>query len=116
IEGTPPGIEERGGAQQDRLGELLEVEGGGDGQADVVEGLQLDSPVVDLEVLILELPPQAAALGGGGEEERQRMAAGGGDGRLERQEAARQGQRPRRRLGGVELLGEVCLPRRQLEL
>lgn len=62
VERTAAGIEQRHGAQQHALGQLLQIEGRRDRQPHVVEGLELDSPVVVGEPLLLQAASQSVDL------------------------------------------------------
>ena len=93
VEGAAAGVEQRHGAQQDLLREAVEVEGRGHRQPHVVEGLELDHPVVDLELLLLELLLQPAALERRGEQQGQRIVGRrliGATGRGEEEPPARE--------------------------
>src|SRR6185295_13295683 len=77
VESAAPRVEQRDSLQQDQLGEPVEIQGRGHREAHVVEGLQLDHPVVHLELLLFQVLPQPAALERGGEEHGQRVARRG---------------------------------------
>ena len=51
------------------LGELLQVQGGGDGEPDLVDGLELDLPIALLEALDAQAIAQLADLFGLGEQQ-----------------------------------------------
>ncbi|MEZ5313518.1 MAG: hypothetical protein R2862_07615 [Thermoanaerobaculia bacterium] len=53
--GAAAGVGERHRAHQDLFAQLFEIEGSGDGQADVVERLELDAARLGFEILSLEL-------------------------------------------------------------
>ena len=81
VERAAAGVEQRHGAQQDLLRELLEIESGGHRQPDVVERLELHHAVIDLELLVLDLLAQAQDLERGEQQQRQRPVLGAGSAR-----------------------------------
>ena len=60
VEGAPPGVQQRHGAEQDLLGQLLQVQGRGDRQSDIVDRLQRDHVVVVVELPVLQFVRQLA--------------------------------------------------------
>ena len=61
VEAPAPGVDEGEPPQQQLLGERLGVEVSGDGEADVVEALELPEPVAELEIGFLDPPGQQVA-------------------------------------------------------
>ena len=69
VERAAPRVGERHRAQQDALGQLLQIQGGGDREPDLVDRLELDLAVALLEPLDAQAVAQLADLLGLGEQE-----------------------------------------------
>jgi hypothetical protein len=74
VESPAAGVEQRDGAHQHGVGDLVELEGRGDRQPDVVERLELDAAVVHCEALLMQAAAQAAGFEAGAESHQQRSA------------------------------------------